>query len=460
MKITNGIVVICGGSAVNDIDEAFEKISKKRTYILPILDNGGSSSEIIRFFGGPAVGDLRSRISRIIREKDVVMERFFSFRMLNKSKEASEQWILICEGKSDIWIGIERRTQSILQTYLWYVNVKIRRIEKSDRSKRFNFSYGVVGNFLLTGARLFFKSFDIAIDFLLRVARIDIETQILACINDEKTHHICALLKDDTVIVGQSQISYRAERQHPAIDFVLHDNANVASASRNFSHEDRGTGCDAITFIDTPYIHNSNCQRENHYIYPELEKSNLNIKKMDLYVPLGSKIEKIFYLSSRGNESFPIAHPEASLKIKSCDALIYSIGSIMTSIVPVVILKEIADAIINSSTNINSKLKIFLLNSYHDRETFGMTAVDIVHFITKLIYSSTDTPFDSANTEYNRFVTHLVYTDNSKIFVNRNYFSKKNIVCCCVKHFADTTRFDCDSLYSCLKKIIDNASFS
>jgi hypothetical protein len=28
--------------------------------IIPISDNGGSSSELIRFFGGPGIGDVRS----------------------------------------------------------------------------------------------------------------------------------------------------------------------------------------------------------------------------------------------------------------------------------------------------------------------------------------------------------------------------------------------------------------
>ena len=30
------------------------------TYVIPISDNGGSSSELIRVFGGPGIGDVRS----------------------------------------------------------------------------------------------------------------------------------------------------------------------------------------------------------------------------------------------------------------------------------------------------------------------------------------------------------------------------------------------------------------
>jgi hypothetical protein len=31
--------------------------------IIPISDNGGSSSELIRVFGGPGIGDVRSMLS-------------------------------------------------------------------------------------------------------------------------------------------------------------------------------------------------------------------------------------------------------------------------------------------------------------------------------------------------------------------------------------------------------------
>lgn len=31
--------------------------------IIPISDNGGSSSELIRVFGGPGIGDVRSELS-------------------------------------------------------------------------------------------------------------------------------------------------------------------------------------------------------------------------------------------------------------------------------------------------------------------------------------------------------------------------------------------------------------
>jgi hypothetical protein len=52
-----GIVIFSGGSAANSLVEVFNEVrDANRTtlsYVIPISDNGGSSSELIRVFGGP-----------------------------------------------------------------------------------------------------------------------------------------------------------------------------------------------------------------------------------------------------------------------------------------------------------------------------------------------------------------------------------------------------------------------
>ena len=53
----NGIVVFGGGTATNSLVDIFSNLRESRncslSYIIPISDNGGSSSELIRVFGGP-----------------------------------------------------------------------------------------------------------------------------------------------------------------------------------------------------------------------------------------------------------------------------------------------------------------------------------------------------------------------------------------------------------------------
>lgn len=54
-----GISVFSGGTAANFLVDVFDQIVSSRKcplrYIIPISDNGGSSSELIRVFGGPSM---------------------------------------------------------------------------------------------------------------------------------------------------------------------------------------------------------------------------------------------------------------------------------------------------------------------------------------------------------------------------------------------------------------------
>lgn len=54
-------------SEVNHVDERGGKKRKEQAdemhSIIPISDNGGSTSELIRVFGGPGIGDVRSMYS-------------------------------------------------------------------------------------------------------------------------------------------------------------------------------------------------------------------------------------------------------------------------------------------------------------------------------------------------------------------------------------------------------------
>jgi hypothetical protein len=53
----SGIVVFSGGSAANNLVEISNQVREANdttlSYVIPISDNGGSSSELIRVFGGP-----------------------------------------------------------------------------------------------------------------------------------------------------------------------------------------------------------------------------------------------------------------------------------------------------------------------------------------------------------------------------------------------------------------------
>ncbi len=53
-------IVISGGTGGNSICSAFGNTA---CYVLPVSDDGGSSSEIIRVLGGPSVGECPTRLN-------------------------------------------------------------------------------------------------------------------------------------------------------------------------------------------------------------------------------------------------------------------------------------------------------------------------------------------------------------------------------------------------------------
>ena len=64
----SGIVVFSGGSAANNLVEVFESVREankgRLSYVIPISDNGGSSSELIRVFGGPGTSTYPDHAAR------------------------------------------------------------------------------------------------------------------------------------------------------------------------------------------------------------------------------------------------------------------------------------------------------------------------------------------------------------------------------------------------------------
>lgn len=58
-----GVVVFSGGSAANSLVDVFNNLSSTTcplSYVIPISDNGGSTSELIRVFGGPGMSSVLS----------------------------------------------------------------------------------------------------------------------------------------------------------------------------------------------------------------------------------------------------------------------------------------------------------------------------------------------------------------------------------------------------------------
>src|SRR5579871_852765 len=157
-----GIVVFSGGSAANNLVDVFKSVTENNqcplSYVIPISDNGGSSSELIRVFGGPGIGDVRSRLVRLIpsNEQDpenTAIKMFFNYRLPMDSDAARHEWLDIVEARHHLWNHISSEKKELIRSFLNWLNLDI--VKRARPSSTFNFSHASIGNMFLTGARVF-----------------------------------------------------------------------------------------------------------------------------------------------------------------------------------------------------------------------------------------------------------------------------------------------------------------
>lgn len=426
------IVVLSGGTATNDLVPLFNLLSTNITYVLPILDNGGSTSEIIRVIGGPAIGDIRSRLTRLIPDSKIKLKDLLTYRLDKDPIIAKAQWTEIVDGSHPLWNGITLSTKEIFRAFLVQVHVELLKRSKismaSTTNKQFRYELANVGNLFLTGLRLFIGSLDSAIELFMKMTDISSKIEVLPCINTNFSYHIGAKLSNDLVITGQSQISHPSSTKEvypppinktrpptptQELDIGLNlEQANFKSEESEISSEEEGGNLPL-------------------YTHPELKKSQLHFSKTVDIEPLLSPIERIFYISPYGEEICPTAQSRVISSIANANLVIYSIGSLMTSIVPIVILKGIGRAIASDFTP--QKKRILFLNGCEDRETFGMQAFDYVRIIVELAQYSLAKSYHDFDGDWTKFVTHLFYMEQPNILVDIEALKKKGIECICIR---------------------------
>ena len=207
-------------------------------------------------------------------------------------------------------------------------------------------------------------------------------TSVLPAINTNFTHHISAGLANGEVITGQNNIS------HPSETTAL-DNALASSREDTERH-------DAIEDANLPGT------------LPTLRKQYINFSKAD-EDDLPARIERLWYINPYGQEIRLAANPMVLNALKDAQAIIYSIGSLYTSLIPSLILKGVGHSISNPAI----RYKILILNSTNDRETGPSSnpysAFDFIAAISKACTESMNTSGDVSKHKYNQFVTHLIH---------------------------------------------------
>ncbi|KAF9994176.1 hypothetical protein BGZ65_010225, partial [Modicella reniformis] len=141
-----------------------------------------------------------------------------------------------------------------------------------------------------------------------------------------------------------------------------------------------------------------------------------------------SRIKKLYYINEYGQEIFPPPNPKLLCALAEMETLVYSIGSLYTSIIPCLILKDVSHGIAESRS---LKNKIFMLNGTNDRETPDYTALDFIWALTGALNYSLKLSGQFWPTEHkpSKYITHLIYLDNSEVQVDTWGIEKLGIEC-------------------------------
>ncbi|XP_060672931.1 uncharacterized protein YNL011C [Ziziphus jujuba] len=351
------LLVFSGGTAFNGVVEELKNFTTRVAHVLPVSDDGGSTAEIVRVLGGPAVGDIRSRCLRLSDESTseaLAVRTLLGHRLPLDARQAKLEWYDIVEGEHSLWKGVSKPYRETIRAFLAYFQNQI--LRHSDES--FCFSNGSIGNFFFAGARIFFQSLDAAIFLFSRVSDIPSESLVLPVISTNDRLTLGCELWDGTIIRGQNEIS------HPT------------------------------------------------------KGSMEPVNKVNSLVPgLPSRIKRVFYMSSEGqnllHEVFPTVNPAVLEQLSNVDCIVYAMGSLFTSICPSLVLIGIGEIISSRSCP-----KVLLLNGTYDRETTGFSASCFVAAITDALNRTWGNPHNCLKNLANQYINTILVPKDGEIPVD------------------------------------------
>lgn len=333
----------------------------------------------------------------------VAITRLFNHRLsASCSQHASQEWQSIVDGTSPLWSKIPSSKSQLIRSFFNLLNLEILKRSRPPTST-FDFTSASIGNLFLTGARLFSGSFESAIYLLSTICDVsDEQVRVIPVINSNFTHHIAAGLADGSVIIGQNSISHPSEPTalEPLPSPPLPTSTVVTGARRRWSRHSLGDPEAVLTDDEASRVdsqRNTTSPEPGSHEHedanlpcslPTLRSAAIKFSKRDSLKQdqdLPSRIERIWYINPYGQEILPAPNPRVCEAIGSAKAIIYSIGSLYTSIIPSLVLRGVGEAICRNSRAAGAK--ILILNGALDREVGPQnrpfTAADFVEAIVQ-----------------------------------------------------------------------------
>lgn len=376
---------------------------------------------------------MRSRLVRLIPESDspetASLRQLFNHRLPKKYDAARAEWASIVEGTHALWADMSSPKRELIRSFLNGFNLEA--VKRSRPSSRFDYSGASVGNLFLTGARLYMGSFEAAIHLFSSVCGVSENVSVLPALNTNFASHIAAGLANGAVITGQNDIS------HPSAPTAAVPGPNATPWKSTETEEH-----DSVEDANLPGS------------LPALRKPAITFSKED-EEELGARIERVWYINPYGQEIRIPANPRVVNALRSCGSVVYSVGSLFTSLIPNLVLRGVGDVIATSAAIRN---KILLLNGSLDRETGPssnpFSALDFVAAIANACSYSRGRPTADED-EYSQYVTHVVYLESkTSPRVDREKLSQLGIDTLRLYGPAEGGRYDAKGLMQALEAVV------
>lgn len=303
---------------------------------------------------------ITGRLVRLIPDSPANSERtaiktLFNHRLPAQAGAATHEWLTIVDGTSGLWRSITPAKKELIRSFFNMLNLEILKRARPP-SSTFDFTSASVGNLFLTGARLFSGSFESAIYLLGSICGVQSDiVRVIPAINSNFSHHISATLADGTVIVGQNSISHPGESTALQPDRGNRPRRPSLLLADGDDFEDTGSDASDAVSYEEDHLPGS---------LATLRNKNISFSKTE-NEDLPCRISRIWYINPYGQEIRPPANPRVLEALSDAQAIIYSIGSLYTSIIPAIILRGVGKSIMTSP----ARHKILILNGSLDRET-------------------------------------------------------------------------------------------
>jgi 2-phospho-L-lactate transferase/gluconeogenesis factor (CofD/UPF0052 family) len=349
---------------------------------------------------------LLGRLVRLIPEdvsspETTAIKTFFNYRLSADSTEARHEWLDIVESRHLLWTSIPSPKRELIRSFLNTINLEI--VKRVRPTSSFNFQSASVGNLFLTGARHFTGSFESAIYLLGAITGVPSNVNVIPAINSNFSHHISAGLEDGTVITGQNSISHPSAPSAPTP-------APLITSSSAVNLKDDEEMISPLTFhartlskelTEHDHIEDANLPGS----LPTLRKQYIAFTKTQTS-DLPSRISRIWYINPYGQEIRPSPNSKVIESLDAASAVIYSIGSLYTSLVPCLVLKGVGEKIRNAG----ARYKILILNGSLDRETRAVgVEFGAVDFITAIAFACKGGAVREE--EWREYVSHVIYLE-------------------------------------------------